>query len=108
MANRFKVRTRKGELRPEVEDDSSSLEEWICDKIPPVPEGQKCEHERHMWDEDPEGVASTFMYVIEGDHVCYSYLCDSCGEGYVSDDYLEVENYPTTKDGYAVSPRHCT
>lgn len=105
---RLKIRTAKGDLRGEIENDSSTLEEWICDNIPPAPEGQKFEYSDHDWGEYPWGVATTFMYVIKDGHVCYTYLCEGCAEEYLGEEYLDPEEYPTTKDGYAVSPRHCT
>lgn len=106
MSNRFYI----GKKEP---DELEDLEEWIADRVPlPPPEGTLCEDERHeteLFDEDEEGIrppATTFVYRIEDGHVCYTYVCDDCGER-ADPEYLADQDYPVTDGGYAVTPRHC-
>lgn len=93
--------------------DDGSLEEWIADKILPVPEGRVCECDAHSkHNDDLEGscaaLAETYIYRIEGSHVCYLYLCEPCFDSSnVSEDYLGDNEYPVSSDGYALAPKHC-
>ena len=117
----IKLRTRKGEMsqRFEFGDGSDDLHEWISNRIPPMPEGQMCEeHEeivskRNKEEDAHEPLSSLakhnfFVWRVEGDHVCYSYLCESCYNSLNLDEGIDPETYPTTKEGYAVSPKHCS
>jgi len=105
MSGRLKLRNKRGELRPEVEDwDQSELDLWIADRIPCAPPGTMCEDPDHPSD-DPS-TARSYFWTIKDGHVCYHYCCDLCAEGY--DEGADPESYPTTKGGYAVTPRHCT
>jgi len=106
MTARLKLRNSKGELRWDVTEDES-LHLWIDDKIPmPPPDGQRCELlEVHEGEELP--TATAYMWKIEGDHVCYSYVCEGCEET-LDFDSPDPEEYPTTDGGYAVAPRHCS
>lgn len=102
--NRFYIGKRE-----ELEED---LWVWISDKIPPAPEGQKCEDDNHVeyaedMAGDPDDKATTFLYRIEGGHVCYTYVCKECGER-GDPEYLADNDYPQTSGGYAVTPTHCT
>lgn len=99
----------------ELSDLGDDVEAWLVDKIPPPPPGTMCEDDRHDEDcyERDEGLeeslralATTYLYRIEDGHVCYTYVCDECGER-ADPEYLADQEYPTTKDGYAVTPRHC-
>lgn len=110
MANRFYIGKR------EQFDLDGSLDEWIAEKVPPPPEGTRCEDDQHMgegdedWDEEADSFlrakATTFLYRIEDGHVCYTYVCDECGER-GDPEYLADQEYPVTESGYAVAPRHC-
>ncbi len=121
----IKLRTRKGEMSQRFADGDSDddLHEWISDKIPPMPEGQLCE--RHLeiqlanaeeFDDDGEAIiersapaeAGYYVWNIKGDHVCYSYICENCSDMMDLNFGASADDYPTTKAGYAVSPRHCT
>lgn len=93
------------------------LEEWIASRVPlPPPEGTRCEDDRHMgeddedWDEEEDtflrAKATTYLYKIEDGHVCYTYVCEDCGER-ADPEYLGSHDYPTTQAGYAVVPKHC-
>ncbi len=105
--NRFYIGKRKTE-------DLEHLEEWISDRIPLPPKGTMCEsdnHETAKFTEDDEAVpvlATGHLYYIKDGHVCYTYVCDDCLERKVSETYLADNTYPTTKDGHAVSPKHCS
>lgn len=113
MARRFYI----GKKEPD--EFAGDLEEWICDKIPPAPPGQVCECDEnvHAHESEPDANgnveivpcrerATTYLYQIKGNHVCYTYVCELCGEQAV-EDYLADQDYPTTGDGYAVVPAHC-
>ncbi len=98
------------------QEDLDSLEEWIAARMPlPPPEGTECEDEAHVGDEDKwdeeldttrRAPATTYLYRIEDGHVCYTYVCEDCGER-ADDEYLGDHDYPTTPSGYAVVPKHC-
>lgn len=96
-------------------NEDGELEMWVADKVPSAPDGQVCGCERHDCHaiEDAyapcKAEADSFVWRIEGDHVCYTYRCEACSENGSSDTYLADlgGNYPTTKDGYAAVPRHC-
>lgn len=96
-------------------DLDSDLGAWIADKIPPVPKGLRCEapncvsqeYEVEGADEDVRPLATSYSYRIEGDHVCYAYICDDCQES-CDPDYLFDNDYPTTSGGYAVVPTRCS
>ena len=97
------------------EREDESLEVWIADKVlDAMPPGQVCEcgvHAEHMADDyegDCADGATTFSYRIEDEHVCYTYLCQSCADAQgLAEDYLADNDYPQTTGGYAVAPRHC-
>lgn len=102
--------------KKDMDDIGGDLEEWITNRVPPVPDGLRCEADVCENDEVDEegsqlrGLAQTFFYRIEGNHICYTYVCESCGEQ-ASDSYLadfESGEIPTTKGGYAAAPRHCS
>lgn len=80
------------------------------DVEPPPPPGTMCEDDDHYVRIDevdaPPVPATTYIYRIEDGHVYYTYVCAECGER-ADPDYLADQEYPTTKDGYAVAPRHC-
>ena len=106
MSKRLKLRTRAGALRPGIEDGYDDLGEWVADKIPlPPPEGTLCEREHSDWPSPP--LATTYLWRIKDGHVCYSYVCEDCGWDVADGEGPDPEDYPTTKDGYAVVPRHC-
>lgn len=93
--------------------EDGSLEEWIADKILPVPNGRICECDNHSeHNDDLEGsciaLATSYSYRIDGSHVCYLYLCESCAMIMVSEDYLGDHEYPVSSDGYALAPKHCS
>ena len=95
-------------------DDLDNLEEWIYNKIPlPPPAETICEddnHETAEFTEDDEAVpvaATTYLYTIVDNHVCYTYVCETCGER-ADSEYLADNDYPQTKDGHAVAPKHCS
>ena len=86
---------------------AEDLWDYLQSKVPaPGPE-QMCENEYH--DEGEPAFASSFFYIMEGDHICYTYVCDECmesmGEDYESPD---PEDVPTDGWGYVVDPVHCT
>ena len=97
----------------EYGDNDEDLLEWLDKKIPPVPEGLRCEaddcHGQEELDdlEAPRPLATSYSYRIEDGHVCYSYICDTC-QDYCAEDYLSDNDYPTTSGGYAVAPQHCS
>ncbi len=99
---------KRGRLYIPVDPDSEyfdeDLGEWLASKIPPVPKGQVCEANRCAIARTP---ATSYSYRIEGDHVCYAYICDDCQER-CDPDYLVDNDYPTTSGGYAVVPTHCS
>ncbi|KKN41473.1 hypothetical protein LCGC14_0722870 [marine sediment metagenome] len=94
-------------------DMDGTLEEWIDDKIPNPPEGTKCEcdrgtcHDLEETDTECFRLATSYLYKIDGEHVCYTYVCFDCGETGCDDEYLADREYPVTGGGYAVTPRHC-
>ena len=121
-ANILKLRTRKGDLLDcfDFEGDDS-LHVWISDNIPPMPEGQLCEQHEEIvserndeYDEDAPLSAPAeepfYMWVIEGNHVCYTYLCSACygSLGLDSCEAPAAAEYPTTVRGNAVAPTRCT
>ena len=102
--------------KQDIREDSEGLEEWIANKIPPPPDGQNCECNECSCCEDDvtelelEGcpaAATTYLYTVKDEHVCYTWMCDPCMEAQCSDDYLGDVDYPTTESGYAVPPKHC-
>ena len=112
MSDRFYV----GKKAPA--DLADDLEEWITDRIPPVSGGLRCESDfcngqdwNDEFDEDGTAlrpIATTFVYRIDDKHICYTYVCDDCGER-ASDSYIaDVDAVPTTSSGYAVTPKHCS
>ncbi len=112
MTTTLKLRTRKGEM---VDEDGEHAEEdlmlWVEDQIPPAPTGQLCEKlEGHqvLWPGiDLLPLADSSLWYIKGEHVCYIYVCWECSEIYCGDG-LEVDYYPTTLRGNAVTPTHCS
>ena len=113
----IKLRTRKGDMSQRFVDNdgTNDLHEWISDKIPPMPEGQLCEE--HEDKDASKGETkplsapaedSYFIWRIEGNHVCYSYLCENCYNNLNLDESPNPETYPTTKEGYAIAPKHCS
>ena len=101
------------------EDYFEDLEEWISDKIGSPPPETWCECKPDLYDEANaevklehgcEGKADTYMYHIEGEHICYTWLCTPCMESQVSETYLgDYEgDIPVTAGGYAAAPRHCS
>ena len=109
--------------KQDPEDYLENLEEWITNKIPAPPQGQRCEcdKDKHAHESAPDGdlnveiidcpqEADTFVYHIKDDHVCYTYVCFSCGEATTNETYLSDYGgeFPTTASGYAVTPRHCS
>ena len=120
-SRRLKLRTNTGEVREEFEySNFDDIGEWIDSHVPDVPTGQLCEEEECAYLEgyaileDPDiesqrPLATSYIYVVQGDHVCYTYVCWDCSA--VMCDSLEpvdVEDYPTTDSGYAISPKHCS
>ena len=116
MGKRFYI----GKKEPEA--FLENLDEWLADKIPLAPPGTACEcdKERHehaagtvetaldvFVNVDCPLTADSYSYRVEGDHVCYTWLCTPCVEATTSDDYLGDVEFPVTAGGYAVSPRHC-
>lgn len=98
--------------KKDPEDLAGRLEEWINDKIPNPPAGQKCQcdaKECHTEEPDTECFrpATSYLYRINGEHMCYTYVCRDCGDANGTDDYLADQEYPVTGGGYAVTPRHC-
>ena|SRR3990167_7702802 len=104
---RFKLRNSKGEIRDEIAwSNYDELGEWIDEHIPPIPKLQRCENTEAHKGEILLPWAKTYSWRIEEGNVCYSYLCYQCGER-LDDSPPDPEDYPTTKSGYAVSPKHC-
>ena len=108
MSNRFYIGKK------DQADLDGSLEEWIAGKIPSPPAETKCECDRgtcHDPEEEPDTpcfrLATTYLYQIDGDHVCYTFACQECMEANADEEYLADEEYPVTGGGYAVTPRHC-
>ena len=95
----------------EYGDDDEDLLEWLDERIPPVPEGLRCEADDcyglEKIDEVFRPLATSYSYKIKDGHVCYSYICDTCGE-VCSETYLSDNESPSTEGGYAVTPQHCT
>ena len=103
------------------EDYMDTIEEWIADRIgnPPAGAACECDTERHSHVAGADGdymvtiidcpdSADTHSYRIEGDHICYSWLCTPCMEATTSEDYMgDIDAVPATAGGYAVVPRHC-
>ncbi len=79
---------------------------FLSDRVLPISEGQLCEAEQCMG--IPRNPAETFLYTIEDGHVCYTYVCDPCGEVTADECYLSDREYPTTQDGYAIVPSRCS
>jgi len=101
---------------PDANEDGN-LEEWVSSRIPNPPAGTLCEcehdvcHEDDYRSEDDSGCANeavAHLYRIEGNHVCYTFMCDQCVECQASEDWMEGMEYPTTGDGYAVVPKYCS
>lgn len=104
--------------KKDMDDIGDNLEAWIADRVPAPPDGLRCEADvcrgqedavSDEWDEDGTAmrpVATTFLYRIEDGHVCYTHVCETCGEG-ADQGYLGDNEYPVTAGGYAVAPRHC-
>ncbi len=93
-------------------DLDGDLEEWIDDKIPFPPAGTKCECDAEDCHAEEVGTecfsfAKSYLYRIDGEHVCYTYVCMDCEERTADDAYLADQEYPVTGAGYAVTPRHC-
>lgn len=105
--------------KKDIEEYVDGIEEWVAEKIGDPPPGTICEcsivrvygvskHE-HDGEVACTQIASSYSYRIEGDHICYTWLCQRCMEETTSDDYLgDVDAIPTTKSGYAVAPVHCS
>lgn len=111
MSNRFYI----GKKDADEYLGDGRLEEWINDRIPdPPPSGQKCECDMGMCHEDGGDsaecfrLATTSLYRIDGEHVCYTFVCRECMEANCNEEYLaDCGEYPVTGGGYAVTPRHC-
>jgi hypothetical protein len=104
--------------KKDIEDIAEDLEMWIADRVPPAPSGTRCEHDPCYGQEDGEEfdeggtamrpLATSFVYRIEGDHVCYTWVCETCS-AHANESYLaDLDSFPTTSGGYAVTPRHCS
>lgn len=106
--------------KKDFDDYACELDEWIANKIPEPPTGTKCEcdKDKHSHEGPPDkdrmveivdcaDPATTFLYTVENDHVCYIWMCEPCMEAQASEDYLSDVDYPTTEAGYAVTPTHC-
>lgn len=119
---RLKILDKNGAVRSEItttyDDGEEDLSEWVSSRIPPVPSGRFCEDQncaaRQAEFEDGEErefspeLATTYVWRIEGGHVCFTYVCDRCdaaAEGEL--EAVEPGEYPTTDAGYAVAPSHC-
>ena len=102
--------TKRLYIGKKYESDSAYYEEevwnFLSGRVLPIPEGQLCEAEQCTG--LPRNPAETFLYTIEDGHVCYTYVCDYCGEATADECYLSEHEYPTTQDGYAVVARHCS
>lgn len=108
--------------KKDIEEYVENIEEWIAERIGDPPPGTACEcdKERHAHESEADMYdmvtiidcptpADSYSYRIEGDHICYSWLCTPCMEATTSEDYLgDVDAVPTTEGGYAVAPRHCS
>ena len=110
-SSRMQIRNSSGDVLPELEDAfafDSDFWDYLEARVPkPGPE-QMCEIAGHEEFVDP-AFATTFFYTLEGDHICYTYICDECSENMVGDYDLPVpEDVPTDGWGYATDPQHCT
>lgn len=97
----------KGELDEQKVED---LAVWIADVVPSAPQGQLCETDDcHFIEGGKRPLADgSFSFQVEGDHICYSYVCDGCQDGLTAADEYIVENYPEGEGGYVPVPKHCT
>ena len=102
--------------KQDIKEDSEELEVWIDSKIPPPPDGQVCECDECSSCEDNvieleleacPAPATTYLYTIKDEHVCYTWMCDPCMEAQSNEGYLGDVDYPTTEAGYARVPSHC-
>ncbi len=105
-----------------IEEYVENIEEWIADKVGDPPPGTACEcdKDKHAHESEPDAedmvtiidcpvAATSYSYRIDGEHICYTWLCQRCAEETTSDDYLgDVDAIPTTAGGYAVAPVHCS
>ena len=104
---RLKLLTKSGELRPPFDDDDEdTLGQWVDDHIPHMPPGQLCESQVNCG--PPPASAASYVWIMKGDHVCFTYVCYECQESYNFDEPVDPADYPTTDAGYAVAPTHCT
>ena len=106
MSNRFYIGKK------DQADLDGTLEEWVCDKVPDAPPGQKCECDAKDCHAEEAGTecfrfATSYLWRIDGQHVCYTFVCMDCEERVGDADYLADQDYPVTGSGYAVTPRHC-
>ena len=104
MKRRLKILTKQGDLMPDLDPDNygdENLGEWIDSRIPPIPLGTTCEKD------GCSGEARTYLWTVEGDHVCFTYVCYDCGDVAEMYDPMSPEDYPTTEAGYAIAPTHC-
>ncbi len=84
--------------------------DFLSDRVLPVPNATFCEYDEGLGCMGvPPNLATTFVYVIKDGHVCYTYVCEPCAEVLVDNmSGVEPGEYPTTQDGYASVPRHCS
>ncbi len=137
---RLKLLDKNKELRQEEYNygtyGPNNLEEWIEDRIPPVPTGTLCEATRcvtqttcgeedndrfclHGYNHEGDCLfvgphaqarpnAESYIWTAENDHVCFTYVCYECLETITGDfDPADPGDYPTTDAGYAIAPTRC-
>ncbi len=107
----MRIRNVAGEILEEIED-TYSFEEDIWDylesRVPAPAPDQTCEAECHVVAVEAAW-ATTFLYSIRDDHICYTYVCWECAEVSVGDyDPPTPEDVPTMGGGYVQEPVHCS
>ena len=111
----MRIRNATGEVLEEVEENEffeETLWDYIVSKVPPPAPEQQCEAERHNETAHLGGVAAwatTFVYTIQGDHICYTYVCWECAENSVGGfESPTPRDVPTMGGGYIQEPVHCS